>query len=169
MTKRIGPDASRAKVFCREHAASSHYPHKSVECGLFWILTYGWIYGMITSTNEIFSGNAQHIYQVKQPEHLSLTRPNSTLSAFVRCPEDSRNLFVGALNAVFARKNDVNLATRITLYTTDLSTAVWGKVPWISLATLMLASSMNSSTRLLVSLISFCSTSIGSDDSALSM
>ena len=53
--------------------------------------------------------------------------------------------------------------------TTHLSTAVRGKVSWIFVATLMLARSMNSSTRELVSISSFCLTSIGSDDSALSI
>lgn len=49
-----------------------------------------------------------------------------------------------------------------------LRTAVCGNVSWIFFATLIFASNMNSSTRLLVSFISFCSTSIGSDDSELS-
>ena len=48
-----------------------------------------------------------------------------------------------------------------------LNTAVIGNASLIFCATLMLAKSINSSTRLFVSRISFCSTSIGSDDSAL--
>ena len=52
---------------------------------------------------------------------------------------------------------------------THLSTAVCGNVSWILRATLMLASNINSSTRLFVSRSSFCSTSMGSDDSDVSI
>lgn len=51
---------------------------------------------------------------------------------------------------------------------TNRNTAVCGNASSILRATLMFASSMNSSTRLFVSRSSFCSTSIGSEDSELS-
>lgn len=141
MSVRLLGYTSRTEILCRKHASRSHNPHKSVE---FWF-----------SSN--LSPSSVIIYELREGR---LTTQASR--------ESAKALEVDTSSAIPFLFIKISCSTSKLVFGGGeclLSTAVAGKTSWIFLATQILASSMNSSTRLFVSRSFFCSTLMGSADS----
>jgi hypothetical protein len=139
MSKLIFRDTARAKVFGRKHAASGHDAYERVE---LW-------FRRVLRTSEI----------AKEMARLTTHASSDAASA----PElETSSVMPLRLAKISCNVSKLVFGGGLCL----LNTAVCGNVSWILAATLTLASSMNSSTRLLVSYACFCSTSTGSADSA---